>query len=126
MIQGVARDAMVVLFGYAVLGTYHRGGQFSPHINTLPEAVYVAVITMSTVGFGISHRPRLRHACSYPTTCCSTGSVILQRCANPLLWSRPSARRNSMKSVWRKKQRSRRVTPGSRSPVLLSVYAFRP
>jgi voltage-gated potassium channel len=48
----VALAAVVVLFGYAVLGTYHRGGQFSPHIDTLPEAVYVAVVTMSTVGFG--------------------------------------------------------------------------
>jgi voltage-gated potassium channel len=43
---------VVVLFGYAVLGTYHLGDQFSPNIDTLSEAVYVSVVTMSTVGFG--------------------------------------------------------------------------
>jgi voltage-gated potassium channel len=48
----VALAAVVVLFGYAVLGTYHLGDQFSPNIDTLPDAVYVSVVTMSTVGFG--------------------------------------------------------------------------
>jgi voltage-gated potassium channel len=48
----VALAAVVVLFGYAVLGTYHLGDQFSPHIDTLIDAVYVSVVTMSTVGFG--------------------------------------------------------------------------
>ena len=48
----VALFAVVVLFGYAVLGLYHLGGQFSPNIDSLAEAVYVSVVTMSTVGFG--------------------------------------------------------------------------
>jgi len=48
----VALSAVVVLFGYTVLGIYHLGDQFSPNIDTLPEAVYLSVVTMSTVGFG--------------------------------------------------------------------------
>ncbi len=48
----VALAAVGVLFGYAVIGTYHLGDQFSPHIDTLSDAVYVSVVTMSTVGFG--------------------------------------------------------------------------
>ncbi len=48
----VALSAVVVLFGYTVLGIYHLGDQFSPHIDTFAEAVYVAVVTISTVGFG--------------------------------------------------------------------------
>ncbi len=47
-----ALSAVVVLFGYTVLGIYHLGDQFSPNIDTLPKAVYVAVVTISTVGFG--------------------------------------------------------------------------
>jgi voltage-gated potassium channel len=48
----VALAALLVLFGYAVLGSYHLGGQFSPSIDTLTDAVYLSVVTMSTVGFG--------------------------------------------------------------------------
>ena len=48
----IALSAVVMLFGYTVLGIYHLGDQFSPNIDTLPEAVYVSVVTMSTVGFG--------------------------------------------------------------------------
>ena len=48
----IALSAVVVLFSYAILGTYHFGPQFSPEINTLNEAVYMSVVTMSTVGFG--------------------------------------------------------------------------
>ncbi|RLA47641.1 MAG: voltage-gated potassium channel [Gammaproteobacteria bacterium] len=44
--------AVVVLVGYTVLGTYQLGDQFSPHINNLSDATYVAVVTVSTVGFG--------------------------------------------------------------------------
>jgi voltage-gated potassium channel len=47
-----ALAAVVALLGYAVLGTYHLGDQFSPPINTLTDATYLAVVTMSTVGFG--------------------------------------------------------------------------
>ncbi len=48
----VALATVVVLIGYTLLGIYHLGDQFSPKITTLSDAVYVAVITLSTVGFG--------------------------------------------------------------------------
>jgi len=44
--------AVVVLFGYTVFGIYRLGGQFSQPINSLSDAFYVGVVTMSTVGFG--------------------------------------------------------------------------
>jgi voltage-gated potassium channel len=47
-----ALAALVVLSGYAVLGTYRLGGQFSPPIDSLSDAFYVTVVTVSTVGFG--------------------------------------------------------------------------
>jgi voltage-gated potassium channel len=48
----VALVAVIVLFAYAVFGTYYLGAQFSPKINNLVDAVYVSVVTMTTVGFG--------------------------------------------------------------------------
>ena len=48
----VALVSVLVLFGYAVFGAYHMGNQFSPNIDTLSDAAYVSVVTMSTVGFG--------------------------------------------------------------------------
>jgi len=48
----VALVSVLVLFGYAVFGAYHMGDQFSPNIDTLSDAAYVSVVTMSTVGFG--------------------------------------------------------------------------
>jgi voltage-gated potassium channel len=47
-----ALAALLVVFGYAVFGTYRLGGQFSPHIDNLTDAFYVSVVTISTVGFG--------------------------------------------------------------------------
>ncbi len=47
-----ALAAVIVLFGYAVFGTYRIGDQFSPPIHTLTDAFYVSVVTMTTVGFG--------------------------------------------------------------------------
>ena len=44
--------AVVILIGYTVLGLYQLGDQFSPRIDTLSDATYVAVVTISTVGFG--------------------------------------------------------------------------
>ncbi len=44
--------AVAVLFAYAVFGIYYLGAQFSPNVNTLADAVYVSVVTMTTVGFG--------------------------------------------------------------------------
>jgi len=43
---------LVIVFGYAVFGAYYLGDQFSPNIDTLSDAVYVSVVTISTVGFG--------------------------------------------------------------------------
>ena len=48
----MALVSVVVLFGYAILGVYYLGDQFSPNIDTLSEAFYVSVVTMSTVGYG--------------------------------------------------------------------------
>jgi voltage-gated potassium channel len=38
--------------GYAVFGTYHLGDQFSPQIDTFTDAIYLSIVTMSTVGYG--------------------------------------------------------------------------
>ncbi|MGA7979231.1 MAG: voltage-gated potassium channel protein [Chromatiaceae bacterium] len=42
----------VLLLGYAVFGSYLFGKGFSPPINDLTSALYFAVVTMSTVGYG--------------------------------------------------------------------------
>jgi voltage-gated potassium channel len=47
-----AMFALIVLFAYAVFGTYRLGNQFSPPIDTLTDAFYVSVVTITTVGFG--------------------------------------------------------------------------
>jgi len=47
-----ALAALLVLLGYAVFGSYHLGTQFSPAIDSLADAFYVSVVTISTVGFG--------------------------------------------------------------------------
>ena len=47
-----ALAALLVLSGYAIFGTYRLGAQFSPPINSLTDAFYVSVVTVSTVGFG--------------------------------------------------------------------------
>ncbi len=44
--------SVIVLFCYAVFGTYSLGDQFSPHVDTLIDAFYVSVITITTVGYG--------------------------------------------------------------------------
>jgi voltage-gated potassium channel len=48
----IALVAVVLLFGYSILGVYHLGDQFSPNIDTLSDAFYLTVITMSSVGYG--------------------------------------------------------------------------
>jgi len=47
-----AATAVLVLFGYTVFGIYRLGDQFSQPVNSLADAFYVGVVTMSTVGFG--------------------------------------------------------------------------
>lgn len=44
--------SIILLFGYAVFGTYLMGAQFAPPVLTLPTAFYFTVVTMSTVGYG--------------------------------------------------------------------------
>jgi len=47
-----ALSAVVILFGYTAIGIYHLGDQFSPQIETFADAIYLSIVTMSTVGFG--------------------------------------------------------------------------
>ena len=47
-----AAISVLMLLGYAVFGAYTLGSGFSPPIRNLPTALYFAVETMSTVGFG--------------------------------------------------------------------------
>ncbi|HEY7790445.1 MAG TPA: voltage-gated potassium channel protein [Vicinamibacterales bacterium] len=42
----------LVLLTYAVFGSFYLGRQFGPPITTLTDALYYAVVTMSTVGYG--------------------------------------------------------------------------
>ncbi len=44
--------SILLLMGYAILGSYVLGAGFRPKINSLVTAVYFAVVTMSTVGYG--------------------------------------------------------------------------
>ena len=44
--------SVAVLFGYAVLGICCLGDQFTPHIDTIGDAFYFSVVTISTVGYG--------------------------------------------------------------------------
>lgn len=47
-----ATASIVLLMAYAVLGAYLLGGDFSPPITDLITALYFAMVTMSTVGYG--------------------------------------------------------------------------
>ena len=47
-----AAISVLMLLGYAVFGAYTLGSGFAPPIRNLPTALYFAVETMSTVGFG--------------------------------------------------------------------------
>jgi voltage-gated potassium channel len=47
-----ATASVVLLIAYAVLGTYLLGPEFKPPITNLVTALYYAVVTMSTVGYG--------------------------------------------------------------------------
>ena len=47
-----AAISVLLLLGYAVFGAYVLGQDFSPPITSLPTAMYFAVVTMSTVGYG--------------------------------------------------------------------------
>jgi len=47
-----AFTAIVMLLLYATLGTYYLGAEFKPPVTDLVTALYYAVATMSTVGYG--------------------------------------------------------------------------
>lgn len=47
-----AVTSVVMLLIYATFGSYYLGQGFRPHINDLPTALYYAMVTMSTVGYG--------------------------------------------------------------------------
>ncbi len=47
-----AAISILLLMSYAVLGSYVLGAGFSPPIRNLVSALYFAVVTMSTVGYG--------------------------------------------------------------------------
>ncbi len=47
-----AAISVLMLLGYAIVGAYVLGRGFSPPIGNLPTALYFAIETMSTVGFG--------------------------------------------------------------------------
>ncbi len=47
-----ALTSVVLLMLYATFGTYYLGDEFKPHITDLVTALYYAMVTMSTVGYG--------------------------------------------------------------------------
>jgi voltage-gated potassium channel len=47
-----AVTSVVMLLTYATFGAYYLGQGFQPHITDLPTALYYAMVTMSTVGYG--------------------------------------------------------------------------
>lgn len=47
-----ALASVIVLNGYAVLGAYYLGEQFSPPITDLITALYFVVVTITSVGYG--------------------------------------------------------------------------
>ena len=47
-----ALTASLMLLFYAVFGSYYLGADFKPEISDLPTALYYAVVTMTTVGYG--------------------------------------------------------------------------
>jgi voltage-gated potassium channel len=57
-----AFTAVVMLMMYATLGSYYLGAEFSPPIKDLVTALYYAMITMTTVGYGdiVPHTPEAR------------------------------------------------------------------
>src|SRR5699024_6523849 len=47
-----ALTSVVMLLLYATFGTYYLGSQFKPHITDLVTALYYAMVTMTTEGYG--------------------------------------------------------------------------
>lgn len=57
-----ALSSVMMLVTYATLGSYYLGAEFSPPIKDLVTALYYAMITMTTVGYGdiVPHTPESR------------------------------------------------------------------
>jgi voltage-gated potassium channel len=57
-----AFTSVAMLVMYATLGSYYLGAEFSPPITDLVTALYYAMITMTTVGYGdiVPHTPEAR------------------------------------------------------------------
>jgi voltage-gated potassium channel len=57
-----AFTAIVMLVMYATMGSYYLGSEFTPPIKDLITALYYAMITMTTVGYGdiVPHTPDAR------------------------------------------------------------------
>ncbi|HEU0276213.1 MAG TPA: voltage-gated potassium channel protein [Rhodanobacteraceae bacterium] len=47
-----ALSSVVMLLVYATFGTFYLGDEFHPHVTDLVTALYYAMVTMSTVGYG--------------------------------------------------------------------------
>jgi voltage-gated potassium channel len=47
-----ALTGVLVTLGYGVLGSFVLGGDFQPHITGFVTALYFAIVTMTTVGYG--------------------------------------------------------------------------
>jgi len=47
-----ALTAVMMLLTYATFGSYYLGGEFKPQIADMTTALYFAIVTMSTVGYG--------------------------------------------------------------------------
>ena len=47
-----ALTSVIMLLMYATFGTYYLGNEFKPHVTDLVTALYYAMVTMSTVGYG--------------------------------------------------------------------------
>lgn len=47
-----ALTSVVMLLMYGTFGTYYLGNEFKPHVTDLVTALYYAMVTMSTVGYG--------------------------------------------------------------------------
>lgn len=47
-----AVSSIILVLAYAVFGSYELGAQFAPPITDLPTALYYAIETMTTVGYG--------------------------------------------------------------------------
>jgi voltage-gated potassium channel len=86
-----ALTGILFTLGYGVLGAYVLGADFSPKITNVVNAIYFAVVTMSTVGYG-DITPRTAEARMFSVSLIVLGLVIfatsLTAIVGPLIDSR--------------------------------------